>query len=179
MCSSGPHDAARPDTPTPTPWLHGPVPTPVSLTAEPFDGEASAGLVEDLVADLCRRYDDPQGGGTPLDPEAFRPPRGTFLVAWLDGRPVACGGLRTVGEGVGEVKRMWVDPAARGRGIARQVLAGLEQAGRELGHTRLLLETGTLQPEAMQLYASAGWSRTPPYGEWRDSPLSVCYARDL
>lgn len=157
----------------------GAVPPRAEITAEPLDGPAAAGLVDDLVADLCRRYDDPGGGGTPLDPVAFRPPTGTFLVARLDGRPVACGGLRTVGEGVGEVKRMWVDPGARGRGVARQVLAALEQAGRDLGHRRLLLETGTLQPEAVALYASAGWSRVEPYGEWRDSPLSVCFAREL
>ena len=149
------------------------------IAAEPFDGPTAAVLVEDLVADLCRRYDDPGGGGRPMDPDAFRPPRGTFLVARLDGRPVACGGLRTVAAGVGEVKRMWVDPGVRRQGLARQLLAALEQAGRELGHTRLLLETGTLQPEAVQLYASAGWQRVEPYGEWRDSPLSVCFARDL
>ena len=154
------------------------MPPHVHLTAEPLDGPVAARLVEDLVADLCRRY-DPHGGGAPLDPRAFSPPTGTFLVAWCDGRPAGCGGLRTVRPGVGEVKRMWVDPAVRGRGLARLVLAGLEQAGPELGHTRLLLETGTLQPEALQLYASAGWSRTPPYGEWRESPLSVCFARDL
>lgn len=155
------------------------MPPDVALTAEPLDGPVAARLVEDLVADLCRRYDDPDGGGTPLDARAFSPPTGTFLVAWTDGRPAACGGLRTVRPGVGEVKRMWVDPGARGRGLARLVLAGLEQAGRDLGHTRLLLETGTLQPEALQLYASAGWTRTAPYGEWRDSPLSVCFAREL
>lgn len=151
----------------------------MTLTAEPLDGPAAAGLVEDLVADLCRRYDDPGSGGTPLDPAAFSPPAGAFLVAWLDGRPVACGGLRTVGDGVGEVKRMWVDPWVRGRGLARRVLSGLEQAGRDLGHTRLLLETGRQQPEALQLYESAGWARIQPYGEWRDSPLSVCFAREL
>ena len=151
----------------------------MTLHAEPIDGPVARVLVEDLVADLCRRYGDPDGGGRPLDPPAFAPPRGTFLVVRLDGRPVACGGLRTVGEGVGEVKRMWVDPAARRRGLARTVLAGLEQAGRDLGHRRLLLETGTAQPEALELYASAGWERTEPYGEWRHSPLSVCFAREL
>lgn len=151
----------------------------VRLTAEPLDGAVAAPLLRDLEADLCRRYDDPGGAGVPLDPAAFLPPRGTFLVARLGDRPVACGGLRAVGDGVGEIRRMWVDPTARGRGLARRVLAGLEDAGRSLGLTRLRLETGTAQPEALALYDSAGWRRIEPYGEWRDSPLSVCFGRDL
>ena len=144
-----------------------------------LDDPLALPLVDDLVADLCRRYDDPDGGGTPLDPEAFVPPAGAFVVALLDGRPVGCGGLRTVRPGVGEVKRMWVDPSARGRGVARAVLTGLEDRARALGLPSLLLETGAMQPEAIGLYASAGWRRTPPYGEWRDSPLSVCFAKEL
>ena len=63
--------------------------------------------------------------------------------------------------------------------MARAVLAGLEDRARDLGLPGLLLETGTLQPEAVGLYASAGWTRTAPYGEWRDSPLSVCFAKEL
>lgn len=161
-----------------------PAGTRVQLRAERLDGPVAAPLVADLEADLCRRYDDPGGAGAPLDPDAFAPPRGAFLVALLDDRPVACGGLRTRDPGlpeggVGEVKRMWVDPSARGRGLARAVLAGLEEAGRALGLDRLVLETGVAQPEAIGLYASAGWERVAPYGEWRDSPLSVCFGKRL
>ena len=153
---------------------------PVARLREvPLDAPVAAPLLADLEADLCRRYDDPHGAGAPLDPAAFARPHGTFLVAELDGRPVACGGLRTRAPGVGEVKRMWVDPSARGRGLARALLAGLEEAAAQLGMTRLLLETGLAQPEAVALYASAGWERTEPYGEWRDSPLSVCFSRPV
>ena len=151
----------------------------VRLTVEPLDGPVAAPLLGRLVAELQRRYDDDGAPGAPLDPVAFRPPHGTFLVAHVAGRPAGCGGLRTHTPGVGEVKRMYVDPTVRRRGVARLLLAALEDAGRTLGHRRLLLETGTQQPEALALYDSAGWTRIPPYGEWRDSPLSVCYARDL
>ena len=149
------------------------------LTVEPLDGPVAGRLLHALVAELQVRYDDDGAAGTLLEPAAFVPPRGTFVVAHWAGVPAACGGLREHAPGVGEVKRMYVAPPARGQGLARRVLAALEDAGRALGHRRLLLETGTLQPEAVALYASAGWQRVPPYGEWRDSPLSVCFAREL
>ena len=151
----------------------------VELVPARLDSPLAAGLVDALERELQVRYDDDGAPGAPLDPDAFAPPVGAFVVARLDGRPVGCGGLRTVSEATGELKRMYVDPAVRGRGVARRLLAGLEQAGRDLGHRRLLLETGTKQPEALALYASAGWERTEPYGQWRDSPLSVCFARTL
>jgi len=156
-----------------------PDPQQVELLQERLDGALAAPLVAALERELQVRYDDDGAPGAPLDPAAFAPPVGAFLVARRGGRAVACGGLRTIDEGVGEVKRMYVDPAVRGQGLARRVLAGLEDAGRALGHSRLLLETGTKQPEALALYASAGWAVTEPYGEWRDSPLSVCFARTL
>jgi len=151
----------------------------VQLVATRLDSPLAAPLVVALERELMVRYDDDGAPGKPLDPDAFAPPAGAFLVARYDGRPAGCGGLRTVGDGVGELKRMYVDPAVRGRGVARRLLAGLEDAGRALGFSRLLLETGTKQPEALALYASAGWERAEPYGEWRDSPLSVCFAREL
>ncbi len=154
------------------------MPEDLRITVEPLDGLVAAPLLADLVAELQLRYDDAGAPGAPLDPAAFAPPRATFLVAHGD-VPLGCGGLRTREPGVGEVKRMYVAPAARRRGVARRLLSALEDAGRALGHRRLLLETGTRQPEALALYDSAGWVRVEPYGEWRASPLSVCYGRDL
>lgn len=151
----------------------------VELTAEPLDGPVAAVLVDELVRELQVRYADDGASGAPLDPAAFAPPYGVFLVARRDGEPVGCGGVRAYGAGVGEVKRMYVAPAARGSGVGRRLLHGLEDAARGLGHERLLLETGTAQPEAIALYASAGWARVEPYGEWRDSPESVCFAQEL
>ena len=160
------------------------------IEAVPFDHPVVRGLVTDLDADLDARYadDDDEEEGEPdramlnvLD-ASVSPPLGTFLVAWLDGAAVGCGGLRPAptGEaGVAEIKRMYVAPAARGRGVSRALLAGLEGAAADLGYHRVILETGTRQQEAMALYESAGYEPIANYGAYRYSELSRCYARDL
>ncbi len=106
----------------------------------------------------------------------------TVLVR-LDGAPVACGVLRDVsaglGAGTGEVKRMYVRPDARGRGLSRRVLAELEDAARAHGCTRLVLETGVLQPEAIGLYLAAGYQPVENYGEYVGVVDSRCFERDL
>jgi GNAT superfamily N-acetyltransferase len=112
-----------------------------------------------------------------------------MVVLRVDGAAAACGALRRVvpgswgdgapGSGVGEVKRMYVAPEHRGRGLSRLVLAEVERHARDLGLRRVVLETGTLQTAAIALYERSGWTRIPPYGGYRDSPLSLCYAKDL
>ncbi|SDZ26525.1 Acetyltransferase (GNAT) family protein [Micromonospora pattaloongensis] len=102
-----------------------------------------------------------------------------YLVCVVDGRAVACGGLQALGDGVGEIKRMYVRPAHRGRGIARQLLLALEEFARAAGHRVLRLETGTYLPAAIGLYASAGYDRIPVYGEYVDNPYSVCFEKSL
>jgi GNAT superfamily N-acetyltransferase len=127
-----------------------------------LDEPVAAALVDELQADLAVRYGGPDPVGTPA--ELFWPPRGVFLVAELDGVPVGCGGLKELDTGVGELKRMYVRPAARGRGISRALLRALEDEARAFGTPRLRLITGTAQPEAMALYASAGWTPGEAYG---------------
>ncbi|RBY93695.1 GNAT family N-acetyltransferase [Blastococcus sp. TF02-8] len=90
-----------------------------------------------------------------------------------DGTPVGCGALRALGDGAAEVKRMYVVPSARGRGVSKAVLAGLEEAARDRGWTTLRLETGPLQPEAVGLYRGAGYRETGPFGAYRDDPDAV------
>jgi GNAT superfamily N-acetyltransferase len=107
------------------------------------------------------------------------PGRGAFLVAYLDGAPVACGAVRLLDAAAAEVKRMFVVDEARGRGFGRQMLEALESQARDLGATRLVLETGVRQQEALGLYESAGFTRIDPCGEYVDSPLSVCFGKDL
>src|SRR5450759_1230877 len=102
------------------------------------------------------------------------------LVAFDDdGTAVGCGVLRDVGDSVGELKRMYVPPAHRGRGLARLVLTALERRAREAGLERLILETGTRQPEAIGLYRSVGYTRIPNFGVYADEPLSMCFGKDL
>ncbi len=99
------------------------------------------------------------------DPEAplFRPPQGIFLLATSDGLPLACVSHKPAGPGTGEVKRLWVAPAARGIGLARRMMAAAEDAARALGVTRLVLDTNEHLPEAIALYRSLGWQDIPPY----------------
>lgn len=130
-----------------------------------------------MEAELVVRYGE--DGVSPAAAQQFSTGPGTFLVAELDGVAVGCGGLRLLQDGVGEVKRMYVDPAARGRGVARALLRGLLDHARAQGLRRVQLETGTEQPEAMALYASEGFEPVAGYGHHRDDPRQRCFALDL
>ena len=115
----------------------------------------------------------------------FEPPEGSFFVGYLEGAAVATGAWRRSGvEAFGttasvEVKRMYVTPAARGRGIARRMLAHLEDTARASGARAVVLETGVRQPEAIALYESSGYTPVPGFGFYRDSPISRCFGRLL
>jgi len=130
-------------------------------------------------AELSSRY--PEDGATHfrLDPDEVAPGRGAFLVATRAGEPVGCGAVRRIEAETGEIKRMYVSPEARGHGVGRAVLAALETEARAPGLARLVLETGIRQPEAIALYERAGFSRIPAFGEYVNSPVSVCMAKDL
>lgn len=145
------------------------------MRAVPFDDPAAAGLLAAFAADMDARY--PGSEPSSAEPGQFAGPVGVFL---LEGDPpVACGGLRALGGGVGEVKRLWVDPAARGRGLARAVVRALVGHARAHGLQRLVLECGTGQPEALALYESEGWTPIAPYGQYRDDPRCRCYGLAL
>ena len=116
-------------------------------------------------AELRARYDGGQEPGTP--------PSATDVAVVLvardpAGEAVACGALRPLGGRVGEIKRMHVVPAWRGRGVSRVVLAGLEAAARDRGWTTLRLETGPRQPEAIALYEGAGYRPIAAFGPYAD-----------
>ncbi len=96
----------------------------------------------------------------------------TFLVARSDGRAIGCGALLDRGDGSAEIKRMWVDPAARGLGLGRKLLDAIEQEARVLGVRTLRLETGVRQPEAISLYRAAGYREIPAFAPYRPDPLS-------
>lgn len=142
----------------------------LEIRQRPFDAPESVALNDGLQAEYQVRY----GGSdeTPVAPQEFASPHGAFFVAYLDGEPVGCGGFRTVADGVGEIKRMYVTLPARGRGIARKLLAALEQAAVAAGCSRVILETGSQQPEADKLYTSSGFTAVPPFGIYRCEPGS-------
>ncbi|WP_371516002.1 GNAT family N-acetyltransferase [Kitasatospora sp. NBC_01300] len=141
-------------------------------------------LSAEVQQEYVRRYGDPDE--TVLHLDDFDAPAGLFLVAYLAGRPVACGGWRAkqagpdgLRDGDVELKRMFVVPAARGRGLARAVLRRLEQTAAEAGRTRVILETGTEQPEAVALYGSEGYAAIRKFGIYRDHPQSICLGKEL
>jgi putative acetyltransferase len=98
-----------------------------------------------------------------------------FFVARDGGRPAGCGGVLLVGRDYAEVKRMYVRPAFRGRRIGRLMLDHLVEHARQHGLTVIRLETGIHQREAIALYEARGFRKIPPFGPYRDDPVSLCY----
>lgn len=129
---------------------------------EPLQGRVGRQLMAAYEAEILSLYPtwDARVG---IEPAQYRPPAGAFVVAYADGGPAGCGGLRRWDERIAEVKRMYVVPAARGAGLGRLLLARLElQAGR-LGYTTTRLDTGGRQPEALAIYRAAGYREIPDY----------------
>ncbi|KGN40000.1 GNAT family N-acetyltransferase [Knoellia aerolata] len=157
----------------------------VEIVDVPFVDERVQRLVDEVQSHYVVIYGTPDE--SPVDPLEFTPPGGRFVLALLDGEPVAMGGWRWrrdlagrfEGALVGEIKRMFVSPFARGRGVARRVLAHLEDSARAEGVERLVLETGTMQPDAMGLYEAAGYERVVPFGHYARSPFVRCYGKVL
>ena len=126
------------------------------------------------------RYDGEADIGPARDASMFVEPDGIFLVVRDDGgRAVGCGGVCRFDEARAELKRMYVVPEARGRGLGRLLLEALEGEARRLGYTGIVLETGDRQPEALGLYVSAGYERIPCYGIYATRALSMCFEKTL
>ena len=143
------------------------IPPGIELSPEPAGDAGPRWVVARAEAELVARYEDLDDTERGLTPAMFDPPAGAFVVARVSVQrdPVGGVGLRTVagrtgaGGGVGEVKRLWVDPASRGHGVGRALMAALEDAARDLGMVELELATGDRQPEAVALYTATGWRR--------------------
>jgi GNAT superfamily N-acetyltransferase len=129
---------------------------------EPPASELLAAMRAELndVYETFSRLDNP-----PLAPAELRAPRGAYVVGYVGEEAVAGGGVRRLAESVAEIKRMYVRPSARSRGVAAALLAALEDAARALGYTSARLDTGPKQPHALRLYRSAGYSELPPYND--------------
>ncbi len=145
---------------------------------------AARSLILRQWTEVCERYDSPApcGEESSLPTGSFTTPTGAFVVGEVEGVPVACGGVRPCDDGppgVGEIKRMYVEPAVRGRGLGRVLLVAIEEEARRLGYARLWLETGTAQPEALQLYETSGWTPIRKYGEYKGEVDSRCFERIL
>jgi GNAT superfamily N-acetyltransferase len=128
---------------------------------EPPAAELLAAMRAELndVYDTFDRLDNPA-----LEPGELRPPGGAYLVGY-EASDVAGGGVRRLGDGVAEIKRMYVRPAARSRGVAGALLQALEAEARALGYAAVRLDTGPKQVHALRLYRSAGFADVPPYND--------------
>ncbi|MHA6326167.1 GNAT family N-acetyltransferase [Roseivivax sp. CAU 1753] len=139
----------------------------VIRACDPRDAEAVACL-QSYYAELNRRFDHGFDVTRSADPEAasMTPPKGTFLLADVDGRAMGCVGLKGHGDW-GEVKRLWVSPEARGLGLARRLMATLEDEARTLGMGVLRLDTNNALHEAVAMYRALGWTEI---GRFNDDP---------
>jgi putative acetyltransferase len=145
-----------------------------------------ASLTSPEAQDLIRALDDylnglypPEGNFLELDPTSVDGRDGVFLIAWEAGVAVGCGAVRRISPDEAEIKRMFVLPASRGRGVARRILSELERWTRGAGFNSVVLETGPRQPEAIQLYESVGFHQIPCFGPYAASAYSVCYRKSL
>lgn len=134
------------------------------LAVEPADSGVSLALQRAFFAEIASRYSgwEPASSQS-VQPSELAPPDGAWLVAYLNGRPVGCGGLQRLDADTAEVRRIFLDEQARGRGIGRALLAQLEDQARDLGHRCIRLTTGDAQPEALGLFKSAGYEEIPPF----------------
>ncbi|HXE54073.1 MAG TPA: GNAT family N-acetyltransferase [Tepidisphaeraceae bacterium] len=127
-------------------------------------------LITELEAELAAVYSAEQRHGLNLA-SIFRP-EVSFFIARREHEPVGCGGIAFI-DGIAELKRMYVRPDARGRGVARAILARLEQEARDRSVQRLVLETGDAQHAAIRLYERAGFGRCAPFGPYAQMPPSA------
>jgi GNAT superfamily N-acetyltransferase len=147
------------------------------LRALPYDDPVAHHLVEQVQQEYVQRY----GGRDEavVEPAEFLPPRGLFLVAEVDGVPAGCGAWRAWGSSMAEIKRVYVEPAFRRRGLAQLVVAELERTAAEAGHRSVVLNTGHRQPEALGLYAERGYGPVEGYGVYACAPDAVFLGKDL
>jgi GNAT superfamily N-acetyltransferase len=141
----------------------------VTIAPETAVGADAQYCLGEYYRELQKRFDggfDPELSLVPSLDE-FAPPRGTFLLVRLNGEPVGCGGLKPISKQAAYLKRMWIAPGARGRGLARLLLSALEDGARSMGYSIVRLETNKSLIEAQQLYRSAGYAEVAPFNDER------------
>jgi len=154
---------------------------PYTIAPASVEDVYAAGLIGLLDEDIRSRYPGEPVNG--IDAAQFRAAGGFFAAARIDGATgassIGCGAFRPIDATTVEVKRMFVHPAHRGRGVARAILAALETEARRRGFTRAILETGNRQSEAIALYHACGYARIEAFGQYVGDPKSVCFGKGL
>jgi GNAT superfamily N-acetyltransferase len=147
------------------------------ITPERPDAPDAVELIEELEAHLASLYPSESRHGYSVD-KLIREEVAFFLVR--DGAtPAGCGGVQLFGAEFAELKRMYVRPAHRGRGLGRLMLDHLTRHARRNGVSLLRLETGIHQAAAIAMYERAGFRQIPPFAGYRDDPVSRCYEKRL
>jgi putative acetyltransferase len=140
----------------------------------------AARLITAPNAELKATFPEPGATHFSLAGAQIAPGDGAFVVAYLDEVAVGCGAVRRLDESTAELKRMYVDPSVRGKGIGRALVEALEREARLLGMTRVVLETGTRLAPAIGLYEAMGYARIPLFGEYLLSPdTSLCFGKSI
>ncbi|HMQ29809.1 MAG TPA: GNAT family N-acetyltransferase [Chloroflexaceae bacterium] len=149
----------------------------ITITPERPDTADASTLIAELEDELAPLYPATSRHGYSV--ERLLAQGVAFFVLRADGAPAGCGGVQLVGAEYGELKRMFVRPAFRGRGLAGRLLATLEGVARERGAPLLRLETGVHQREAIALYRRYGFAPTGPFGPYNEDPLSLFFEKPL
>jgi putative acetyltransferase len=148
----------------------------ISIVRATSDCQDFTALVRELDAELCQRNGAAQ---TAYHRYNRIQSLDTVVVAYLDELPAGCGCFKAYDRAMVELKRIFVRPENRGKGISRLTLAGLERWARELGFSQAILETGVNQHEAIGLYQKSGYFRTANYGPYVGMADSICFKKEL
>jgi putative acetyltransferase len=149
----------------------------ITILPERPDSAAAVALIQELEATLDPLYPAESRHGFSV--EKLVAENVPFFVLCCDGRPAGCGGVKLFGSEYGEIKRIFVRPQYRGKGLSKLIMEHLEEYARGRGISILRLETGIYQPEAIGLYERLGYRRTGPFGEYKDDPLSVYFEKEI
>ena len=152
-------------------------PEAAELALERPDCADALALIAELETELSARYPPESRHGYGV--EKLLREGVAFFVARIDAKPAGCGGVQIFGNQYAELKRMYVRPQFRGRGVGKLILERLAAHARQHGVGLLRLETGVYQAAALRLYESCGFRRRPPFGPYREDPLSLYYEKSL
>jgi len=152
-------------------------PSSIDIRGGDVDEVVASGLLRELDDELMSRYPGSPVFG--IDGSEAASAKVYFVIARSGADVIGCGAFRPFDTSCVEIKRMFVRPAYRGRGVARQILQSLHAEARSRGYAFSVLETGMRQPEAIALYESEGYRRTELFGPYVGNALSVCFRRKL
>ena len=150
----------------------------VEITAVTTPDDGILEMVEKLDAHMKDLY--PPESIHLVPPEELSSGANRLFAVKVDGKVVGCGGIRVAGRDYAEIKRIFVDPSARGLGLAKALLIRLESESRSLGLLEMKLETGISQPEAIGLFERCGYTQCPVFGDYpKNDPNSYFMRKPL